>query len=759
MNWKILKLSIHRINGNPITVLVLLWLIFFKNEIFFGKIFYCCDNLLINVPQRIFEISEIKSGRFPLWNPYLFSGVPYLADINLAPLYPLNILYLFLTPFKALTWFILIHCFIGLIGFYLFSRSIKLSTWASVISAVIFGFSGSMMVYTNNTAILSVTVLLPWVLLGWVIFTQNQNRRNYLMLTAITVLQIIAGHPQITYYTFIFGFSYFLIKSKLHWDLKIISILPFLFIVLLISAIQIIPFLEFALNSTRTDSLENAQFGSFNPFFAIKLIIPSLIGDIRRGTSWLQEGSIFGYAGAIPILFIILYFRKIPKVIWFWMVAGCVSFILSLGKFTPLFVLFYDLVPGFGKFRVPSHLLTIWICCMAVVFGSIVDGLFNYKYVLKIRHLFYLVIFILVLGTIDLVSANLLSPQIFSGLIFFGGKLATKMDFLGINGVKIILTSISLNILIIGFFGLLIYFSLKSTKLKKYLYLVCLISVFTELFIYSRYNLLTVHADKIQNLNESLKSYVSKMPEFYPRIDRIYVDPEAYWAPRRKQFGLANDFSETEWQFKILRSNLAMNINFPIINGYGSMIYKPYQKFFGYKETDPTGVNTGPLNSPLYNLLGVRYLVTKAKSSSSSTTKFKPIYRDNDIAIYENLLSYPRFFTTDGSIIADNGITIDKYFPDKVTLSVDLKVTSRLVFTDVNYPGWQAKVDGKLVSITPYKNIFKSVAVPLGKHTVEFEFNPDIVKFGLLLTIIGCGIWIKFALSELIDVKKIHYRN
>ena len=57
------------------------------------------DQYLVFVPQHEFTHREFMKGQFPLWNPNLACGIPNLASIQGALLYPINVLLLPLTPF------------------------------------------------------------------------------------------------------------------------------------------------------------------------------------------------------------------------------------------------------------------------------------------------------------------------------------------------------------------------------------------------------------------------------------------------------------------------------------------------------------------------------------------------------------------------------------------------------------------------------------------------------------------------------------
>ena len=67
------------------------------------------DVLRLFYPYRKFTIEELKNGRWPLWNPYNFSGNIHLATYQAAVFYPLNISYFVFSQIDA--WSILVNAF------------------------------------------------------------------------------------------------------------------------------------------------------------------------------------------------------------------------------------------------------------------------------------------------------------------------------------------------------------------------------------------------------------------------------------------------------------------------------------------------------------------------------------------------------------------------------------------------------------------------------------------------------------------------
>ena len=62
--------------------------------------------------------------------------------------------------------------------------------------------------------------------------------------------------------------------------------------------------------------------------------------------------------------------------------------------------------------------------------------------------------------------------------------------------------------------------------------------------------------------------------------------------------------------------------------------------------------------------------------------------------------------------------------PGEVVIEVDTPQSAVLVLNDMWHPWWSATLDGQPVEILRANVLFRAVAVPPGKHTVRFTFNP-----------------------------------
>ena len=162
--------------------------------------------------------------------------------------------------------------------------------------------------------------------------------------------------------------------------------------------------------------------------------------------------------------------------------------------------------------------------------------------------------------------------------------------------------------------------------------------------------------------------------------------------------------------------------------------------------------------------------MTKIKNFSDN--KFEEIFDDGAYRVFEIKDHVPRVFLTSDFIVetddqkiidtlflesfdrtreiileedpkiakASNKIgsaKIIRYGLNNVSVETENDVPSLLFLSDVWYPGWIAKVDGKESKIYRADYTFRAVVVPAGKHKVEFIYSPDSFKYGVLLAIAG----------------------
>ena len=97
-------------------------------------------------------------------------------------------------------------------------------------------------------------------------------------------------------------------------------------------------------------------------------------------------------------------------------------------------------------------------------------------------------------------------------------------------------------------------------------------------------------------------------------------------------------------------------------------------------------------------------------------------------------------------------VTITSYEPNRLTYDVNSGKGGVLVFSEIYYPGWEAKVDGQPVELGRVDYILRAMNVQPGKHQVELSFFPKSVNttetiaylaYVFLLLLVACGVFLE----------------
>jgi hypothetical protein len=67
---------------------------------------------------------------------------------------------------------------------------------------------------------------------------------------------------------------------------------------------------------------------------------------------------------------------------------------------------------------------------------------------------------------------------------------------------------------------------------------------------------------------------------------------------------------------------------------------------------------------------------------------------------------------------------ITRYEPDEITLTVDAPRDGIVVLNEIMFPGWQVEVDGKAATPLRANYLLRAVAVTQGTHTITWRFEP-----------------------------------
>src|SRR3989338_6004400 len=337
------------------------------------------DQIRIFYPERTFTNDMLAKKTIPLWNPYNFAGTPFLANFQSSICLPLNISYFFLPQIIAWEILLFIQPIMAAFFMFLFLSLFRLKKPAIWIGTISFGFSGFMLVWSQENAVVAQSALwLPLILFGIEGYLTNKKNWYYFIAVIALLCSFLGGFFQAYFYIFLFTLIYGLFRIKtlklsfLQYMLRIIGI--YIFSVFL-SAIQLLPSIEAFLESPRSTSNVWYLFEGyllpithlFNAFVPDIFCNPGAYNFFGRG--FYRETIL--YAGLIPFVFAIYagFKVKINPVIKFFALATFISFFLTLDSpFTRwFFQLPLPLLPTF----LPSRILILTAFSIATlsVFG------------------------------------------------------------------------------------------------------------------------------------------------------------------------------------------------------------------------------------------------------------------------------------------------------------------------------------------------------------------------------------------------------
>ena len=331
-------------------------------------------------PYRHFLGEALKNGWWPTWIPQVYGGLPLLARSEAGTASPLNILLFgLLPPYAALNWAVVLTPLIAAWGTFLFARETGSGTAGSVMAGLSFAWCGFLVAHLMHLSMVGTVCWFPLALylIERGVPAQGAPRRwNFFLFSVVVGLQVVAGHPQIVYYSILFYIVYTPLRA---WSLSaaVPATVAWFSLALLaglgLGAVQLLPTHELTRLTDRAHGLSFAQAVAFSydPSDIKNFLYPYANGDIGdgsyRGRAIFWED--YGYAGLIPLL--LAGYGVVKR--WgtwhtrFFAAAAVASYLLVLGPHTPVFGAAFHVVPGMRYFRFPTRFLFVVDFSIAVL--------------------------------------------------------------------------------------------------------------------------------------------------------------------------------------------------------------------------------------------------------------------------------------------------------------------------------------------------------------------------------------------------------
>jgi hypothetical protein len=683
-----------------IFTLVLLFPVLFSKEASF-----CIrpDNLHQAYPFFNKLASSLHKGYLPVWDANTYSGKNFSGEFQAGIFYPLNILWCLLFGSKTgidvyyLDILVALHFFICLMGMYRLASVFKFSQTASIVSTLIFTFTGAVAYRSGGqTCIFFGLTLLPWAIYYIGKYYLVQRSIKYLIFSGlISGMEILAGHIQPFFHTMLISsivITFYEYTDRKNWKtfFSAISIHSLIILVfaLLIALPQIYYGLQYMSQCYRWVGADNPIGpGEKVPLlvFAYKNIIyPSnFFNLLGRDYAQPEDGNMI-YMGILPLLILITYFIKNKSI----------NIIREHAQLKKLLIIIF----GVGMLSSLGYLTFFYLILYHIPFVNAIRELGRYVILLSFSAS-------LIVG----LAVNYISEL---GKTIFQKAPAIKfyaLLFLIINAIYLIAIEkqtttgkapIPLNVSIPFLLGFLFFLVLMKSKNNSYIRILVVASILVDLYL-----------NPVNHGSTQSASYPTK---FYARNSIInYLEP--YYGRYRVTFDMQND--------DLRRRNLGDVYNIQTKLGYCATMNKPYFDF----------ISAGwALNSEVNDLLNIRFIITD--KTLDSNFNFKDSTKE--LKLYERKNYYPRIYWK--SQIGQSGPVIEEENKESIRQSVYSDLYQKievecpghdtLIISENYYPGWKCYDNQKMTQVFPapirnYPPTLRAVALEKGHHILEFKYN------------------------------------
>lgn len=774
----------------PYLPLILAPLILFSPIFLTGKALFWGTPALQFVPWWSWAWETLQSGHLPLWNPLVGMGAPLLANYQSALFYPPNWLYFLLAAVggvPALAWGLAVsvsaHLIWAGVGMSRLVQRLGLGVTAQTVAGLAFGLSGYLVARAGFLSITTTAAWVPWVMAAVLdLSLHGPGFRRLAWLGALWGLQLLAGHAQTSWYTWLLAFAWAGFwgwantapgdddaanRYRAYRGLKGLArawgwLAMSLVLGVALAAVQLFPTAEYLLQSQRAGAVDYdfAMTYSFWPWRLLTLVAPDLFGNPAHGDYWgygaFWEDAV--YVGLLPLLMGLRALvrrgrlpgpaagsgqepvaRHLPALSAGLGLLTGIAFLLALGGNTPIFPWLFHYVPGFDMFQAPAR-LTLWAEFALPLLAAI--GVEGWRRP-QARGLYWT----------RLATAGALAVMIGAGLTWYllGDvrptfiRAATLAGFWGVG---------------IGLLALRAPQQDENGQRRWWPWAISALLA-ADLLV----------AGWGLNPGVGLDFYQGRAPTA-PVVQRLAGDGRLYLAAGKEyslkfeRFLRFDTFSPAE-DWLDLRAALLPNLH--LLDGldhsanFDPLVPGRYSRWMAALAEMAAGDRERALDLMAVQVVenedpasphGVRF----EPHAGGERLRWVPCGREVQGAARAWELVFSTAFDPTREVVVETSQTppcqadgrgealMMEETPNRIDLTTHATAGGWVVLADVWYPGWRAAVDGQSLPILPANYLFRALWVPAGDHQVTISYRPFWFYLGALVsTLSWLGLGIRYA--------------
>lgn len=464
--------GIRYLNVILFLLFLILPILLYRDVLFGNNVMISGDGIYYLISKQFLK-QGFSSGEIPLWNMFLATGIPNMADMQNAFFYPFNIFLPFMDISTYTNYFYLLHLSFAAFFMYLYLNEIQDSKIVSFITAIIFAFSSIIGgVRKEHINIVATIIWLPLVLYFIERF-RNSDNKKFIIFSAVTMaIQFFAGFPQTAIYSDIIVFTYLLdilFTKELNYKSIFKILILWISVYIMLIAIQLIPLLEQMSYSGR-NSIPYEYFSVLSYDWRIlpMTIFPELYWNIYEplgdyASSGIDIEIYFGAICCMYVLYLVPYSLKDKRIRFlFLLLIG--TFIYGAAGNIPILGKILWKIPILGSFRVQSRVMFIFVFFCIVLFALALSKIREKTELTKLIK--FNIIFITLVTILRIVLSLLISNKVLEATVF------SQYGIDSINYWIPIITLVLNAILLIIFYNIHVIYSRR-----KYIYAIMCIAI------------------------------------------------------------------------------------------------------------------------------------------------------------------------------------------------------------------------------------------------------------------------------------------
>jgi membrane protein YfhO len=736
---------------------------------------------------------SLRSGSIPAWNPHQFSGAPFAGDPLSGWMYLPAMLFFTALPLTAAAQgYILAHLLLAGLGTYALARALRMNVAGALLAAVAYEFAGHMFFRSACClAFVDVVAWLPLALLGAELAIRSSRWLDRVLgwgLSGLALSQILAAWlGQGSYYALVVLGGFVAYRTLLFPPENIRGIRgrvgglalhggAVLIFGLALAAAGILPRLEY--NALSNLAGGYAGEGATAPTGGWSL------GDWKR---LLVPGNVYvGLLTASLALVAPLVARGRHAVPYFAFLSLAVLTLSGQGP-TLLHSTLYDLLPAFDRLHphAPQRVTMVLYLGLAMLAGATLSALGTERGRSTKA-----------LASLPVLAALFLVTRVGSTS---QEKLADFVGSGGRGGRTLFLLenvfSIPTEALILALAALTLVLAYAVLPRGRGLVAALLVGVlFVDLLSSSRslFDRLEQARGGGQLLKMDLSAYYGPTGAAEFLRSQTREEPARYFGYGSLAYAVRFADQQTA---ALLVNNAATSYGLQDVQGYNAVQLARYAEYMAalngraqnrhFSDVLPEG-----LDSPLLDLLNVRYIITPAGTSSNRNyiknlkDTLPTAYKDDRVQILENrealprawivhsakqatpeealkmlgsgavdprqtaLLERPRLDLNPPADPSSDRASVTTYEAGRIELTTATGAPGLLVLSEVYYPAWKAYVDGEPVPLYRADHLFRSVPIPAGEHQVELRYESSALKTGVAISLIAYVALVTLAIAK-----------